>query len=98
MLAVNVVNSKIQERHKKRLAYLYIRQSTLMQVKLNTGSTEAQREMYNVALAHGFCSENIKVVEQDQAKSGASMEGREAFKEMLVAIAKGQVGAVICYS
>jgi DNA invertase Pin-like site-specific DNA recombinase len=85
---------KIQPRHLKLLAYIYIRQSSKRQLRENTGSAEVQRMMREHAIAYGFAPENIRVIEQDQGRTGATMEGRHGFKEMLLDVLAGRVGAI----
>src|SRR5882672_12675359 len=86
--------AKIQQCHLERLAVIYIRQSTLYQVQYNTASTARQYNLADRAKALGWTDEKIIVVDQDQGHSGASLEGREGFKDMLKKILMGQVGAV----
>src|SRR5438105_2073062 len=91
----SIIN-KVQEHHIRKIAYHYIRQSSERQVRENTGSTQVQVDMYQQALAYGFPAENIITVVRDQARSARSTKNRDGFKEMLVDIAAGKVGAVFC--
>lgn len=91
-----IVTSKIQPHHTKRLAYIYIRQSSLNQVKYNWGSADVQRAMREHAIALGFHPENIIIIDEDQARSAKTIEGRDGFQRMLVDIVAGRVGAVFC--
>lgn len=87
--------NKIHQDHLKRCAYVYVRQSTLNQVRENTISTQRQYELADLAAELGWEREKIVVVDQDQGRSGASVEGRDGFKMMLSEIAIGNVGVVI---
>ena len=64
--------SKVTQQHLQRLAYLYIRQSTLRQVIENTESTKRQYALRQRAIALGWTEERIEVIDCDQAQSGAT--------------------------
>ena len=57
--------SKIADRHLSRQACIYIRQSTLAQVRLNQESTERQYNLMNKAKALGWSQEQIRVLDRD---------------------------------
>src|SRR5258707_14006067 len=86
--------SKIEREHLQRLAYVYIRQSSLHQVQFNTASTARQYNLVERAKELGWPDEKIIMVDQDQGHSGASLEGRDGFKIMMRDILMGNVGAV----
>ena len=86
--------SKIEREHLQRLAYVYIRQSSLHQVQFNTASTARQYNLVERAKGLGWPDERIITVDQDQGQSGASLEGRDGFKTMMRDILMGNVGAV----
>ena len=85
---------KIQAGHLGRRALVYIRQSTLMQVRENVGSKERQYDLVKRALELGWAKEQIVVVDQDQGQSGASAEGRDGFQQLVAEVGLGQAGAV----
>lgn len=57
-------NSKITDGHRAKLAYVYVRQSTLWQVEHNTESTARQYELKDRAVALGWPAAKIKVIDQ----------------------------------
>ncbi len=61
---ISETHSKIQSRHLKRGAYLYVRQSTLRQVFENTESTQRQYDLRNRALALGWRLDQIIVIDR----------------------------------
>ena len=71
-------DSKVTAEHRKRTAYLYIRQSTLRQVFENTESTHRQYALRQRAIALGWPEDQIVVIDCDQAQSGASALQRVA--------------------
>jgi DNA invertase Pin-like site-specific DNA recombinase len=91
----NSSNPKITDGHLAKLAYVYIRQSTVWQVEHNTESTARQYELKDRAVALGWPAANIKVIDQDLGKSGARADGREGFQQLLAEISLGQVGMVL---
>lgn len=86
---------KIRRHHLDRRAYIYVRQSTLYQVRHNTVSTLQQYDWVERAGALGWGRENIVVIDHDQARSGTTTDGRDGFKRMLSEVALGNVGAVL---
>jgi DNA invertase Pin-like site-specific DNA recombinase len=86
---------KVQTRHRKRQAYLYIRQSSLRQVLENTESTERQYALKQRALALGWGREQLVVVDNDLGQSGASSEEREGFQRLVRDVGMGRAGIVM---
>jgi len=81
--------------HLSREAYLYIRQSTLRQVAENGESTRRQYALRDRALALGWMTDRIHVIDQDLGQSGAHSEGRNGFQEMVAAVGLRKVGIVL---
>jgi DNA invertase Pin-like site-specific DNA recombinase len=73
-------SQKIRPDHLDRLALIYVRQSTLFQVRENTGSTTRQYDLVKRAQDLGWTPARIQVVDQDQGQSGASSVGRDGWK------------------
>lgn len=86
--------AKIRADHLDRRALIYVRQSTLMQVRENTASTARQYDLVHRALELGWPREQILVVDQDQGRSGSSTVGREGFQLLVAEVGLGQAGAV----
>src|ERR1700752_4317314 len=74
------MNSTISEQHLSRTAYVYVRQSTLAQVRHHQESTERQYALREKALQLGWREPAIHVLDRDLGKSGAQTTGREDFK------------------
>jgi DNA invertase Pin-like site-specific DNA recombinase len=89
-------NSKIKSIHLKRKAVLYIRQSTMRQVYENNESTLRQYALKEKLLSFGWPSESIQIIDCDLGHSGASISGREGFRQMIADVGSGLVGAVAC--
>jgi len=86
--------AKIQAEHLGRGALIYVRQSTLTQVRENVGSKARQYDLVKRALELGWAKEQIVVVDQDQGRSGASAEGRDGFQQLVAEVGLGHAGAV----
>ena len=88
------MKGKITSSHRARRAIVYIRQSTIAQVMEHGESTRRQYALADHAAALGWPDESIEVIDEDQGRSGASVEGRTGFARMAHAVAHGEVGAV----
>jgi DNA invertase Pin-like site-specific DNA recombinase len=80
-----------------RKAVVYIRQSTVHQVKANREGQRLQREMVGRALALGWPADRVDVVDADTGLSAATASGRKEYKHILAEVALGHVGIVISY-
>src|SRR5262249_13730907 len=63
--------SKIADRHLSRQACIYIRQSTMGQVRFNQESTERQYNLASKAQSLGWNPEQIRILDRDLGQSGA---------------------------
>ncbi|MFM0674540.1 recombinase family protein [Paraburkholderia sediminicola] len=88
------MNTKITPQHLSKPAYIYIRQSTLAQVRHHQESTERQYALREKALALGWPPTAVRIMDRDLGQSGAQMTGREDFKTLVADVSMGQVGAV----
>jgi DNA invertase Pin-like site-specific DNA recombinase len=87
-------DSKVTACHLKRNAYLYVRQSTVRQVFENTESTKRQYALRQKAIALGWSSERIEVIDSDMGQSGASMD-RQGFQKLVTEVGLGHAGIVM---
>ncbi|MBI2983525.1 MAG: recombinase, partial [Chloroflexi bacterium] len=67
-----ISESKITSAHRSRLALVYVRQSTLAQVRFNTESTARQYALADHAVALGWERDRVLVLDGDLGRSGAS--------------------------
>lgn len=88
-------NSKITPEHLRKNAYLYVRQSTLQQVLHNTESTRRQYELRQRAVALGWPTERIIVIDNDLGQSGASAKDRAGFQHLVGEVGMGRAGIVM---
>jgi len=71
----DTVSGKVTSAHLSRTALLYVRQSTLKQVLHNTESAVRPYDLRGRAIALGWNSDQIRVIDIDQGPSGASAQG-----------------------
>jgi DNA invertase Pin-like site-specific DNA recombinase len=88
-------HSKVQDRHLKRNAYLYVRQSTLRQVFENSESTKRQYDLRQRATALGWRIDQVVVIDSDLGQSGASAIDREGFQRLVAEVSLGRAGIVM---
>jgi len=89
-----MMTSKIADRHLSKQACIYIRQSTLAQVRFNQESTDRQYNLVNKALSLGWQQEQIRVLDRDLGQSGTAVSTRIDFKTLVSDVAMGQIGAI----
>jgi DNA invertase Pin-like site-specific DNA recombinase len=87
--------SKIEARHLRRAAYVYVRQSTMAQVERNTESRERQYELAERAVALGWDTGEVVVIDEDQGRSGKSSDERAGFQGLVADVGLGKVGIVL---
>jgi DNA invertase Pin-like site-specific DNA recombinase len=86
---------KIRPDHLERPAFVYVRQSTLFQVREHTASTARQYDLVQRAQDLGWSPASITVIDQDQGRSGASAADRDGFQFLIAQVGLGQAGAVL---
>src|ERR1700730_8933946 len=87
--------ARINSGHLRRLALLYVRQSTLRQVMENTESTTRQYGLRQRAVALGWPAERIVVIDCDQGQSGKVATDREGFQHLVAEVSMGRAGIVL---
>jgi DNA invertase Pin-like site-specific DNA recombinase len=87
--------SKVTADHLRRDAYLYVRQSSLVQVHNHRESTARQYDLKGRARALGWAAEQIVVIDEDLGLSGASAAERNGFQRLVAEVGLGRVGLVM---
>jgi len=67
----------------------------MRQVLENTESTKRQYQLRERALALGWISEQIRVIDCDQGMSGSSDAGRDGFQQLVAEVSLGNAGLVM---
>jgi DNA invertase Pin-like site-specific DNA recombinase len=87
------MSEKIQPSHIEREAYVYIRQSSMQQVRTRLEGQRRQYDLRERALTLGF--ERVIVIDEDLGRSGTGSVERPGFGRLLAAVCSGKVGAVL---
>jgi DNA invertase Pin-like site-specific DNA recombinase len=87
--------SKVEPRHLAKPAYIYIRQSTMGQVRHHQESTERQYALQSKACDLGWPTSMTRLLDGDLGQSGAHSSGRKDFKVLVAEVSMGRVGAVM---
>jgi len=85
---------KITRDHLDRIAVIYVRQSTLAQVRDHGESTQRQYALAGEAERLGWPAERVMVIDADLGVSGRGGSGRTGFKELVGRVCCGEIGAV----
>ena len=86
---------KITSGHRARTALVYLRQSTLAQVRDHTESTMRQYALADVAVSLGWAPRDVEVIDRDLGLSGTSAAHRQGFRDLMSRVCLGEVGAVL---
>src|SRR5262249_37918689 len=71
---------------------VYVRQSTLVQVREHPESTRLQYGLVDRAVALGWTAARVVVIDEDLGRSGASGADRPGFQRLVAEISRGHVG------
>lgn len=85
---------KVRPEHLNRDALIYVRQSTMAQVRFNQESTQRQYALREKALSLGWPEESIRVIDGDLGISGSGRAKRPGFAQLVTSVSLGEVGAV----
>jgi len=88
-------SEKIGERHRDRLAAVYVRQSTPQQVLDHQESTRLQYGLARRAEALGWAPERVLVIDDDLGKSGSSAAARLGFQRLVSEVSLDHVGIIL---
>jgi DNA invertase Pin-like site-specific DNA recombinase len=88
-------HQKVTASHLQRSAYLYVRQSTVRQVFENTESTQRQYALRQRAVALGWPTDRVIVIDTDLGQSGASAVDRAGFQRLVADVGMGRAGIVL---
>jgi DNA invertase Pin-like site-specific DNA recombinase len=88
------MNGQIEASQLTRRAFVYVRQSSMAQVMHHQESTMMQYDLKQRAIALGWAPEAIEVIDEDQARTGTTTEGRSGFSRVADAVAHGEAGGV----
>ena len=93
--ALLISGEKITASHRARDAYVYVRQSTLLQARVHTESLARQYDLRQRATALGWPAHQVVVIDEDLGRSGASAAGRSGFSELVADVGLGRAGIIL---
>jgi DNA invertase Pin-like site-specific DNA recombinase len=79
----------------RRLAAVYVRQSSPGQVANNVESRELQYEFVERAVSLGWSRERVVVIDDDQGRRGSESADRGGFQRLVAEVGLGHVGLVL---
>jgi len=85
---------KITGSHLERKALIYLRQSSMAQVRHHTESTRSQYALADRAAEMGWARRDIEVIDTDLGVSGKWGVAREGFTKLVARLCTGEVGAI----
>ncbi|MBV8432341.1 MAG: recombinase family protein [Solirubrobacterales bacterium] len=88
-------SAKIQAQHLRRLAIVYVRQSSPQQVLHHRESTALQYDLRRYAVELGWAPERVLVIDEDQATSGQTAVHRSGFHRLLEEVDLDHVGIIL---
>ena len=83
---------KITSSHRERAALIYLRQSSMAQVREHTESTRSQYGLADTAAGLGWPRTSIEVIDTDLGISGKWGVAREGFTELVTRMCSGRCG------
>ena len=86
--------AKITASHRDRLAVIYVRQSSMAQVREHTESTARQYALAEEAVRLGWARPDVVVIDADLGVSGRLGVAREGFTDLVGRVCCGEVGAI----
>jgi DNA invertase Pin-like site-specific DNA recombinase len=89
------MTDKINPQHLEKTAYVYIRQSSMGQVRHHRESTERQYALQDTARSLGWLPHRIKILDGDLGRSGSSTTDRTDFKTLVADVSLANAGAVL---
>ena len=85
----------ITDRHLAKLAIVYVRQSSPQQVFDHQESRKRQYALADYAVTLGWPRDRVVVIDEDQGRSGRTIEHRLGFQRLLAEVTLDHVGLVL---
>jgi DNA invertase Pin-like site-specific DNA recombinase len=81
--------------HLRRDAYVYVRQSTVIQVREHREGLQRQYELAERAVGLGWSAAQVVVIDEDLGRSGSEASARSGFQRLVAEVGLGQVGLIL---
>jgi DNA invertase Pin-like site-specific DNA recombinase len=86
---------QVLDTHRKRLAVVYVRQSSPYQVEHNLESQQRQYQLVDRAQALGWPSDHCLTIDEDLGISGAQSTNRPGYQRLISMLALRHVGLIL---
>jgi len=87
------MSTKLSAEHLQRAAFVYVRQSTVSQVRYHREGQQQQYDLGERARQLGFT--RVVVIDEDLGRSGSGLQERPGFGRLLSSVCQGLAGAVL---
>jgi DNA invertase Pin-like site-specific DNA recombinase len=87
--------AKLSASHRRRSAFVYVRQSSQAQLERNVESTARQYALVQRAIELGFAREQVVVIYEDLGISVSGQSDRSGFARLAAEVALGHAGLVL---
>jgi DNA invertase Pin-like site-specific DNA recombinase len=91
------ISDTIQPLHLRRLAILYVRQSSPNQILKNQESLQLQYDLRHRAHAAGWPPGQVRIIDTDLGRTARTADGRQGFQELVALVNQEQVGIIFAY-
>src|SRR5262245_20686339 len=91
------ISDTIQPLHLRRLALVYVRQSSPHQALMNQESLQLQYDLQHRAHAAGWDPSQVRIIDTDLGRTGSTAAGRQGFQELVALVNQEQVGIIFAY-
>lgn len=91
---IQQIQMKVTPNHLNRDAIVYVRQSSIAQVRNNKESTQRQYALQEKAINLGWDSSKIYIIDEDLGVTGSGRAKRHGFQQLVASVSLGEVGAV----
>jgi DNA invertase Pin-like site-specific DNA recombinase len=91
------MSETIQSDQLRRLAVVYVRQSSPHQTLANRESLELQYKLQHKASAAGWATNQIRIIDTDLGRTGRTAQGRPGFQELVALVNQEHVGIIFAY-
>jgi len=97
MLRDYAADERVSAAQQSKLAYVYVRQSSVGQIRHHQESTALQYRLVDRALGLGWARERVEIIDDDLGKSGAEAQHRYGFQRLTAEVGLGHAGLVLNY-
>src|ERR1700739_1807909 len=91
------ISDTIQPLHLRRLAIVYVRQSSPHQALMNQESLQLQYDLQHRDHAAGWAPSPVRIIDPDLGRTGGTAAGRQGFQELVALVTQEQVGIIFAY-